>query len=52
MTPGNWSGTFPPNGVKTLNSGTYCINGNFRLNAHDELSGAGVTVFMQSGDID
>ena len=52
MTPGNWSGTFPPNGVKTLNSGTYFINGNFRPNAHDELSGAGVTVFMQSGDID
>jgi len=52
MTSGNWSGTFPPNGVKTLNPGTYCINGNFRLNVHDELSGAGVTIFMQSGDID
>lgn len=52
MTPGNWSGTFPPNGVQTLSPGTYCINGNFRLNAHDDLSGTGVTIFMQSGDID
>lgn len=52
MSPGNWSGTFPPSGVTTLNPGTYCINGNFKLNAHDHLSGTGVTIFMQSGEID
>jgi hypothetical protein len=51
MNPGNWSGTFPPNGVRTLNPGTYCINGDFRLNAHDELTGTEVTIYMQSGGI-
>lgn len=51
MTPGNWSGTFPPNGVDTLDAGLYCINGDFRLNAGDHLSGTGVTIFMQSGGI-
>jgi Flp pilus assembly protein TadG len=51
MSPGNYSGTFPPNGVKTLNPGTYCINGEFRLNAKDDLTGTGVTIFMQSGGI-
>jgi hypothetical protein len=51
MTPGNWSGNFPPNGVTTLSAGVYCINGHFRLNASDRLSGTGVTIFMQSGGI-
>lgn len=44
--------SFPPSGVTTLNPGTYCINGNFRMNAHDELNGTGVTIVMQSGEID
>jgi hypothetical protein len=52
MNPGSWSGAFPPSGVKTLNPGTYCVDGNFRLNAHDELTGTGVTIYMKSGDID
>jgi hypothetical protein len=52
MSPGTWSGAFPPNGVTTLDPGTYCVNGNFRLNAHDHLTGTGVTIFMQTGDID
>ena len=51
MNPGSWSGTFPPAGVTTLNPGTYCVNGDFRLNAHDELTGTGVTIYMQSGGI-
>jgi hypothetical protein len=52
MTPGNWSGTFPPSGVSTLNPGTYCVNGKFKLNSKDKLSGSGVTIYMQSGEID
>lgn len=52
MRPGNWSGDFPPSGVTTLNAGTYCINGDFRLNSKDELTGTGVTLYMQSGEID
>lgn len=51
MTPGNWSGNFPANGVDTLSPGTYCINGNFRLNAGETLSGSGVTIVMNSGEI-
>ncbi len=51
MSPGNWSGTFPPGGVTTLDPGTYCINGDFRLNAHDTLSGSGVTIYMASGGL-
>jgi Flp pilus assembly protein TadG len=51
MSPGSWSGTFPPSGVTTLDPGTYCIDGDFRLNAHDELSGTGVTIYMESGGI-
>jgi len=48
MSPGNWSGNFPPNGVATLNSGTYCISGTFKLNAGENLSGTGVTIFMET----
>lgn len=52
LTPGNWSGTFPPAGVKYLESGIYCINsGNFRLNASDYLEGHGVFIWVNSGDI-
>lgn len=52
MTPGSYSGTFPPNGVTMLNAGTYCVNGTFKLNNHDTLTGTGVTIYLQSGDID
>jgi len=52
MTPGNWSGTFPPSGVTTLNAGTYCINGDFKLGAQDTLSATDVTIYMVSGSID
>jgi hypothetical protein len=51
MSPGSWSGSFPPSGVTTLNAGTYCLNGEFRLNAGDRLAGTGVTIYMESGAI-
>jgi len=51
MSPGNWSGNFPPNGVTTLDSGTYCISGNFKLNAGENLSGTDVTILMETGGI-
>jgi Flp pilus assembly protein TadG len=51
MSPGNYSGTFPPNGVTVLSPGTYCITGDFRLNASDQLAGTGVTIFMKTGGI-
>ena len=52
LKPGNWSGTFPPAGVKYLETGVYCVNsGNFRLNAGDYLEGHGVFIWVNSGDV-
>ena len=51
MHPGNWTGTFPPAGVTTLQPGTYCIDGDFTLNGGDTLSGNGVTIVMKTGGI-
>ena len=51
MSPGNWSGSFPPNGVTHLSGGIYCINGDFRLNGNDTLTGTEVLIVMESGDI-
>jgi len=51
MSPGNWSGTFPPAGVNTLQPGVYCIDGNFRVNGGDNLTGIGVVIKMVGGDV-
>jgi Flp pilus assembly protein TadG len=51
LSPGNVSGSFPPGGVTTLESGVYCISGDFRLNAHDTLVGHDVVIYMVSGEI-
>jgi hypothetical protein len=49
LSPGNWTGHFPPAGVDTLQSGVYCVNGDFRLNGGDSLTGHGVVIRMNSG---
>ena len=49
MTPGNYTGTFPPSGVKTLQSGVYCIYGDFQLNGNDHLTGHEVVLVMETG---
>ena len=51
LSPGNWSGTFPPAGVTTLQAGTYCVNGAFTMNGGDKLTGNGVTIVMDSGTL-
>jgi putative adhesin/putative Flp pilus-assembly TadE/G-like protein len=51
LSPGNWTGHFPPAGVDTLQSGVYCVNGDFRLNGGDSLTGHGVVIRMNSGDV-
>lgn len=51
MTPGNYSGTFPPNGVQYLDPGMYCVNGDFRLNGGDTLTGSDVVIVMLSGGV-
>ncbi len=47
------SGNFPPSGTGTTNlpSGVHCVNGNFRLNGNDVLTGTGVTIVMESGEV-
>ena len=51
MSPGNFTGTFPGNSVKTLEPGTYCINGDFSLNGGQKLTGNGVTIVMKNGTL-
>jgi len=51
MTAGNYTGSFPPAGVTTLLPGTYCINGDFRVNAGQQLTGTNVTIVMNSGTL-
>ena len=43
--------SFPPSGVTSLSSGTYCVTGSFTMNAGETLSGTGVTIVMESGNI-
>ncbi len=50
MSPGNYTGTFPPNGVSTLSPGTYCIDGDFKVQT-GSLTGNGVTIVMNTGGI-
>jgi hypothetical protein len=50
MSPGNYDeDIFPPDGVHYLESGTYCINGDFIVDG--ALEGNGVTIKMESGRI-
>ena len=51
MTPGNYNGAFPPTGVTTLQSGVYCIYGDFDMNGNDHLTGSEVVLVMETGGI-
>lgn len=51
LNPGNFTGTFPGNGITTLNPGTYCVNGDFSLNGGQTLTGNGVTIVMNTGTL-
>jgi hypothetical protein len=51
LNPGTYSGRFPPNGVTLLNGGTYCVNGDFRVNGGETLVGHNVVIIMVSGDV-
>jgi len=51
LSPGTWNGAFPPSGVKHLQGGVYCVNGNFSMNGNDTLTGSDVVIRMDSGDI-
>ncbi|RJP48437.1 MAG: hypothetical protein C4583_14280 [Anaerolineaceae bacterium] len=49
MSPGSYSGTFPPSGVNTLQSGVYCLSGSFKMNANDKLTGNQVLIVLEVG---
>lgn len=51
MSPGNWTGDFPPSGVSTLNAGVYCVTGDFVMNNNSTLTGNGVTVVLKTGEL-
>jgi Flp pilus assembly protein TadG len=51
LSPGDYSGTFPPNGVTFLEPGVYCVDGDFRLNANDVLTGSDVVIYMIDGEV-
>lgn len=51
LSPGNFTGTFPPSGVTTLQAGTYCVDGDFVLNGNANLTGNGVTIVLKTGGI-
>jgi hypothetical protein len=55
LTPGNYSGAFPPAQAQYMQSGVYCIsagNGSFSLHGGQTLTGTGVTIWMKSGSVD
>jgi len=51
LSPGTWTGQFPPAGVDTLESGIYCVDGDFRLNGGESLTGSGVVIRMDDGGV-
>lgn len=52
MTAGDWSdGDFPPEGVAFLESGAYCIHGDFIINGNANISGSNVTFFVPNGRV-
>jgi hypothetical protein len=56
LSPGNFGTAsnpqaFPPSGATTLSAGTYCVYGDFNVNANQTLTGTGVTVVMETGAI-
>ncbi|MFT3895219.1 MAG: pilus assembly protein TadG-related protein [Anaerolineales bacterium] len=51
LSPGNWTGAFPPNGVTYLQPGIYCVDGNFSINGGDTLIGDDVVIYLKTGTL-
>lgn len=53
LSPGNWSGAFPPNGVTNLQSGLYCVSaGNQAFSLQGgELNGQNVIIYLKTGNV-
>lgn len=51
ITSGNWDeGTFPPDGITSLEGGVYCIQDDFIVKENQVLEGNGVVIVMESGN--
>jgi Flp pilus assembly protein TadG len=52
MTAGSWGeDVFPPEGVTQLEGGVYCLDGDFILEAGQELRGGGVIIYLKEGSM-
>ena len=53
MTPGNWEepGDFPPEGVNNLDGGVYCISGDVVIGGGTRLTGNGVLLIVEQGEV-
>jgi hypothetical protein len=52
ITSGKWDGEeeFPPDGVTTLEGGTYCIIGDVVFDSGSQVEGKGVTLILENGE--
>lgn len=51
MTPGSWDDDFPPEEVKKLEGGVYCIGGDFIVGDGKTLTGSGVLLIIDTGRV-
>ncbi len=51
MSPGEWGDAFPPPNVSLLQSGVYCLDGDFAMESGQILSGGNVLIYMKSGQM-
>ncbi|MBI5962175.1 MAG: Tad domain-containing protein [Chloroflexi bacterium] len=52
ITSGSWgSEDFPPEGIHTLESGNYCLDGDFVLDGGERLTGSNVVFYLKHGGI-
>jgi hypothetical protein len=53
MSHGKWDGEeeFPPDGVTSLEAGTYCITGDVVFDSGSLLEGKGVTLILENGEL-
>ena len=52
MTAGTWDeAVFPPEGVTGLQPGAYCLDGDFIVNGNQTLTGNGVVIMVEHGEV-
>jgi Flp pilus assembly protein TadG len=52
LSPGHWTGDFPPSQTAHLEPGVYCVNGDFKITSSNAaLTGSEVTIHVTSGEV-